>query len=119
MRVRIRFRSVVVSTAVVVGMALGPAAAMAHPVSQFGNPDCFGMRISHGSASSNAHDGHELTPRERVAMLQGVVDFILGGGGSPEEVALVEAFFGETVSVQEFIRFVKVDCSDDPVLLPF
>ena len=119
MRLRTRARSLVVATAVVAGMVLGPAAAMGHPVSQFGDPDCFGLRISHGSASFNAHEGHELTPVERVAMLQEVVDFILGGGGSPEEVELVEAFFGDTVSVQEFIRFVKVNCSDDPILLPF
>jgi len=119
MRQRLRTRSLVLTLALVAGMLLGPAVANAHPVSQFGEPVCFGMRISHGSASFNAHEGHGLTPGERVAALQEVVDFILGGGGSPEEVALVEEFFGESVSVKEFIRFVKVNCSDDPILLPF
>ena len=118
MRMRSRARVPLVATVVVASMLLAPA-AMAHPVSEFGEPDCFGLRISHGSASFNGHEGHELTPGERVAMLQEVVDFILGGGGTPEDVELVEAFFGETVSMQEFIRFVKVNCSDDPILLPF
>ncbi len=118
MRQRLRTRSLVLTVALVAGMVLGPAVANAHPVSQFGEPVCFGMRISHGSASSNAHGGHELTPVERVAALQEIVDFILEFG-SPEEVAFVEEFFGETVSVKEFIRFVKVNCSDNPIFLPF
>jgi hypothetical protein len=99
-------------------MVFGPAAAMAHPVSQFGESNCFGLRISHGSASFNAHEGHELTPGDRVAGLQEIVDDILENG-PPEEVEFVEAFFGDTVSVKEFIRFVKVNCSDDPIFLPF
>lgn len=118
MRQRLRTRSLVLTVALVAGMVLGPAVANAHPVSQFGEPVCFGMRISHGSASFNALEGHGMTPGERVAALQEVVDFILEFG-SPEEMELVEEFFGESVSVKEFIRFVKVNCSDDPILLPF
>ena len=119
MRQELRTRSLVLTVAMVAGMVLGPAVANAHPVSQFGEPVCFGSRISHGSASFNAHGGHELTPVERVAALQEMVDFILGGGGSPDDVEFVEEFFGESVSVKEFIRFVKVNCSDDPIFLPF
>lgn len=118
MRQRLRARSLVVTVGLVAGMVLGPAVANAHPVSQFGESNCFGLRISHGSASFNAHEGHGLTPVERVAALQEIVDFILEFG-SPEEVAFVEEFFGDTVSVQEFIRFVKANCSDDPIFLPF
>lgn len=118
MRKRLRPRALVVTTALLVAAMFGPAVAMAHPVSQFGESNCFGLRISHGSASFNAHEGHELTPGERVAALQEIVDDILEFG-SPEEVEFVEAFFGDTVSVKEFIRFVKVNCSDDPIFLPF
>ena len=118
MRQRLRTRSLVLTVALVAVMVLGSAVANAHPVSQFGEPVCFGSRISHGSASFNAHEGHELTPGERVADLQEIVDFILEEG-SPEEVAFAQEFFGESVSVQEFIRFVKVNCSDDPIFLPF
>ncbi|HEX5721530.1 MAG TPA: hypothetical protein VFZ06_02155 [Acidimicrobiia bacterium] len=115
---RLRTRSFVLTVGLVAGMALGTAVANAHPVSQFGEPVCFGSRISHGSASFNAHEGHGLTPVERVAALQETVDFILEEG-SPEEVAFAQEFFGESVSVEEFIRFVKVNCSDDPIFLPF
>lgn len=59
-----------------------------------------------------------MTPGDRVARLQEIVDFILDEG-TPDEVAFVEEFFGETVSVKEFIRFVQVNCSDDPIFLPF
>lgn len=98
-------------------MVMAPFAALAHPVSQFGESNCFGTRISHGSASSHV-GGHEMTPVDRVAALQGVVDFILAEG-SDEEKAIVEEFFGETVELRELMRWVRVNCSDDPVLLPF
>ena len=115
---RVRTRSLVLTVALVAGLLAAPAVASAHPVSQFGEPDCFGARISHGSASFNAHEGHEMTPVERAAALQEMVDFILEFG-SEEEVEFVEEFFGETVSVQEMMRFVKINCSDDPIFLPF
>lgn len=70
------------------------------------------------TASSHAHDGHELTPGERVAGLQFIVDDILANG-SNEEKALLEGVVRTTVSVAEFIRFVKLNCSDDPLFLPF
>lgn len=117
MRRRLGARYLICATVLATSMVLGPAAAMAHPVSQFGEPNCFGTRISHGSASIHA-DGHELTPAERVVLLQEIVDFILAEG-SPEEVAIVEEFFGETVELRELIKWVKVNCSDDPILLPF
>lgn len=118
MRQRVRTRSLVLTVALVAGMLFGPAVASAHPVSQFGEPNCFGSRISHGSASFDAHGGHEMTPRDRAAALQELVDFILEFG-TEEEVAFAEEFFGESVSVKEMIRFVRVNCSDDPIFLPF
>jgi hypothetical protein len=66
-----------------------------------GTPTCFGQRISHGSSD------HLLTPKERAAELQLLVD-----EGFPPAVA----FFGPTVSVQEMIEFVKITCSDDPIV---
>lgn len=115
---RMRARAFVIASAVAAAMVLGPLAAMAHPVSQYGEPNCFGMRISHGAASSHANGGHEMTPVERAAQLQQVIDEVRASG-SPEEIALVDELFGQTVSVQEFIRFVKLNCSDDPLFLPF
>ncbi len=112
---RRRSRMAVLSAVVVTTMVFAPLTAMAHEVGVPGTPNCFGQRISHGSSASQVKEGHGLTPPERAAMLQEVVDF-LRVNGSPEEMALVEEFFGETVSVQEMIRFVKVNCSDNPIV---
>lgn len=111
---RQRSRMAVLSAVVVAMMVFAPLTAMAHEVGVPGTATCFGLRISHGSKAEQA-GGHGWTPVERAAMLQGVVDF-LREYGSPEEMALVEEFFGETVSVQEMIRFVKANCSDNPIV---
>jgi hypothetical protein len=42
-------------------------------------------------------------------MLQEIVD-----SGDPLAIEL----FGETVSVQEMIKFVQINCSDDPIITP-
>ena len=107
-----RVRLAAVSAVVAAVMAFGPAVAIAHPVSEFGLPNCFGERISHGSSD------HQLTPKARAALLQELVDEILAGPDGDEKDFVME-FFGETVSVQEFIRFVKLNCSDAPLFLPF
>ena len=109
---RRRVRLTVVSTLVASLMTFGSAAALAHPVSEFGLPDCFGARISHGSSD------HGQTPVDRAAALQPLVDDILANG-TDEEKAFVMEFFGESVEVREFIRFVQLNCSDDPLFLPF
>ena len=89
-----------VSTAVA-GVLLTPALASADTVGTPGTPNCFGQRVSHGSSD------HDLTPKERVAGLQELVD-----SGFPDAVA----FFGETVTVREFALFVRINCSDDPLV---
>lgn len=80
-------------------LSLGPASA--HPVGEPDTPSCFGERISHGSSDPE----HLLTPKERAAALQELVD-----AGFPEAVEL----FGETVTVREFADFVRTNCSDTP-----
>ena len=81
------------------GILLSPGTAMAHPVGEPGTPSCFGERVSHGSSD------HRLTPKERAAGLQEIVD-----SGDP----LALEIFGENVTVGEFAKFVKVMCSDTP-----
>jgi hypothetical protein len=88
-----------IAPAVVAGVLLVPGAASAHSVGTPGTPSCFGERISHGSSE------HQLTPKERAAGLQALVD-----EGFPEAVEL----FGPTVTVREFADFVRVNCSDSP-----
>ena len=95
-----RFRTVLVVSAAAAAMWGVPQIASAHPVGEPGTPTCFGQRISHGSSD------HQLTPKERAAMLQEFVD-----AGDPLAIEL----FGETVSVQDMIKFVQINCSDDPI----
>lgn len=78
-----------------------PQIASADTVGVPGTPTCLGQRISHGSSD------HQLTPKERAAGLQESVDSV-----DPDALA----FFGPTVSVQEMIKFVQINCSDDPII---
>jgi hypothetical protein len=79
----------------------GVQIASADTVGVPGTQTCFGQRISHGSSD------HQLTPKERAAGLQEIVD-----SGDPDALA----FFGPAVSVQEMIKFVQINCSDDPII---
>ena len=96
-----RFRALLVASAAAAAMWGVPQIASADIVGEPGTPNCFGQRISHGSSD------HGLTPKERAAGLQELVD-----AGFPPAVEL----FGPTVSVQEMIKFVKANCSDDPIV---
>ena len=95
-----RIHRVLVVPAVAAAVLLTPAIASADTVGTPGTPSCFGERISHGSSD------HGLTPKERAAALQEIVD-----SGFPPAVA----YFGPTVSVGEMTRFVRANCSDSPV----
>lgn len=96
---RISVLAVIPVTAAALMLAGGTASA--DPVGTPGTPNCFGQRISHGSSV------HELTPKERAAGLQAIVD-----SGDPLALEL----FGPTVSVGEFTWFVRTNCSDDPII---
>ena len=96
-----RYRALVVPAVAVSALLIGQGAAVADTVGEPGTPNCFGKRISHGSSD------HKLTPKERAAGLQELVD-----SGFPEAVA----FFGPTVSVREMTMFVRINCSDNPIV---
>jgi hypothetical protein len=85
----------------VAGVLLAPGVASADTVGTPGTPTCFGQRISHGSSD------HQMTPKERAAGLQEIVD-----SGDPLALEL----FGPTVEVREMIAFVRANCSDDPII---
>ena len=95
-----RIRTVIAASAAAAAI-WGIPLASADTVGEPGTPTCFGQRISHGSSD------HGLTPKERAAGLQELVD-----SGFPPAVEL----FGPTVSVQEMIKFVQANCSDDPIV---
>ena len=96
-----RYRALVIPAVAASAVVLSAGPATAHTVGVPGTPSCFGERMSHGSSV------HKLTPKERAAGLQEIVD-----SGLPEAVA----FFGPTVSVGEMTLFVRINCSDDPII---
>ena len=91
---------------------LAATPALADIVGEPGTPSCFGERISHGSAD------HELTPAERAPLLeQFIVAPALAGDFGPEIQAFAEEFFGtDGVNVQETIRWIRANCSDEPIV---
>ena len=102
-----RIRKALVIPAVLVGVVLTPGIASAHPVGTPGEPNCFGQRTSHANTPE-----HQGTPKERAALFE---EFVL-----PEiPPAEAEAFFGtDGVQVREIQRFVRINCSDNPLVLP-
>jgi hypothetical protein len=101
--IMMRLRTMLVVSAAAAAMWGVPQIASADIVGEPGTPNCFGQRISHGSSV------HQLTPKERAAGLQEIVD-----SGDPLALEL----FGPTVSVQEMIKFVQANCSDNPIIIP-
>jgi hypothetical protein len=85
-------RFAVATGAVVLGVGLA-SAALAHPVGTPGEPSCYGNRVSHGSSHSKVHEGHGLTPVERVE--------------------INEEFLGIDLSVKDFHDFVKLNCEGE------
>lgn len=64
------------------------APASAHVVGTAGDPNCLGMRVSHGASHSPVWEGHGLTPVERRD--------------------LAEQIFGEEIpTIGDWIKFVK------------
>ncbi|MET0840463.1 MAG: hypothetical protein ABWY19_16905 [Marmoricola sp.] len=96
-----RLKALLIPAIAATALVIGSAPAIADAVGEPGTPNCFGQRISHGSSD------HKLTPKERAAGLQELVD-----SGFPPAVAL----FGETVTVREFAAFVRANCSDNPIV---
>ena len=96
--------------AVMAGVLFAPGMASAHTVGTPGEPNCFGQRTSH--ANDPTHQG---TPKERAALMQQMITnpppFL-----PPEAVTELQAFFGPTVEVREIQRWVRINCSDDPIV---
>lgn len=105
-----RLTSVLAATALLTVLFAG--SALAHPVGEPGTPSCFGERISHGSSD------HGLTPVDRAAQLEEfVVTPALDGEFGPEIQQFALEFFGDDgVSVKEMTRWVRANCSDNPIV---
>ena len=105
-----RLITVFAAVALLVVVAAGPA--FADVVGEPGTPSCFGERISHGSSN------HGLTPQERAPLLEEfIVNPALAGEFGPEIQEFALEFFGDDgVSVRETMRWIRVNCSDEPIL---
>lgn len=69
-------------------MGAGAFPVAAHVVGTAGDPNCLGMRVSHGANHSPVQEGHGLTPVERRD--------------------LAEQVFGEEIpTIGDWIKFVK------------
>ena len=101
-------------TAVALFMTLTAGVALAHPVGVEGESNCFGARISHGSANFNASEGHGLTPVERAVLLEETLGFVYPES-PPDFQEFLEDFFGEDlqVSVKEMTAFVRAVCANE------
>lgn len=92
--------------AVVVAAMIGAVPAAAHPVGTPGEANCHGVRVSHGSSD------HRQTPVDRVKEINNLLSL------DPDElppdfanfVRFLQGFFGEEATVQEFHRFVRMNC---------
>ena len=92
--------------ALVVAVVMGATPAAGHPVGTPGEANCHGVRVSHGSSD------HGQTPGERVQELNGLLslDPTTLPAGFANFVLFLQGFFGEEATIQEFHRFVKMNC---------
>lgn len=107
-----RLIAVFAAVSMLVVVAAGPA--FADVVGEPGTPNCFGKRISHGSSD------HGLTPKERAPLLEELIvnPALDGAFGSELQQVFLEFFGDDGVSVQETIRWIRVNCSDEPIFIP-
>jgi hypothetical protein len=104
-----RIRKAFLVPAVLAGVLIAPGVASAHPVGTPGEPNCFGERVSHAASD------HGLRPKDRAAGMQELL------GNPPPDIpapllAQLRAFFGPTVEVREIQAFVRLNCSDNPLI---
>jgi hypothetical protein len=92
--------------AVVIAAVIGAAPAAAHPVGAPGEANCHGVRVSHGSSD------HDQTPVDRVEELNDLLSLDPADlpPGFAAFVRFLQDFFGEEATVQEFHRFVRMNC---------
>lgn len=94
-------KKVLAVPAVAAGILLVPGVASADTVGTPGEPSCFGERMSHAASD------HRWTPKERAARFEvETLPFV------PE----AQALFGDSIEVREIQWFVRVNCSDNPIV---
>lgn len=107
-----RLFSVILATALFTGLAAAPA--LGDMVGEPGTPGCFGERIGHGSSD------HGLTPVERAEGLQTFIvePALTGAFGEEIRLLVLELFGDDGVSVKETMNWIRINCSDEPLVGP-
>lgn len=94
------------------GALAGHGGPTGSPLPVNGEPHCFGTRVGHSASQ------HGLTPKAKAETIEGLLAFV--GSLPPEEQPpwwpLFADFFADGVSVQRVQEWIRVNCSDEPVL---
>lgn len=80
------------------------------PLPLNGEPDCFGARVSHSASE------HHLTPNAKIDGVNANLDALANGFDPPWEDVYVAYWEENGVSVQSIQRWVRLNCSDEPVI---
>ncbi len=80
------------------------------PLPVNGEPNCFGARVSHGASE------HGLTPKEKIAAVEATLDALADGFDPPWEEAYVAYWEENGVSVQSIQKWIRINCSEEPIL---
>lgn len=85
----------------------------ADPLPGNGEPSCFGARVGHSASE------HGLTPAAKVAVHEGNIAYFTGSDQSLWPVwvpAYLDYFETNGVSVRTVQAWIRINCSDDPII---
>lgn len=102
--------SILALLAVMVGSALANNPP-GDPLPVRGEPDCFGARVSHSASE------HGLTPSAKVDAVNSFLELLQLPGVDPVwEDAYVEYWMENGVSVRTVQKWIRINCSDSPII---
>lgn len=77
----------------------------ADPLPVNGEPDCFGARVGHSASQ------HGLTPKAKIAATEGALAAL------PDFFPAWHAYYDEHgVSVRSIQNWIRINCSNDPII---
>ena len=82
------------------------------PLPVNGEPSCFGQRVSHSASQ------HGLTPKAKIAQIEEALAYLgsLPPEARPPWYGDFAAFFADGVTVQRIQRWIRTNCSDEPII---
>ena len=94
------------------GALAGHDGPPANPLPVNGEPHCFGTRVSHSASQ------HGLTPKAKVEAIQGALAYFgsLPPDQQPPWWPAFDGFFADGVTVQKVQQWIRINCSDEPLV---